>query len=102
MLIDDGRGKLIDVRQEIIDFAIQMEIVMSEKDEEKGDSWKRVDIIDLQEQKDEVDREIVDVFDYSTENPENMIDRDTSKLINLMIDQTNYNMMLWNRLKEEN
>lgn len=93
--------ELIFVRQEIVDFAIQMEKVMKDNDDEKEDSWKDMDIMDLQENKDEVNREIIEVFDCATENPENMIDRDKKKLLKYMIDQSNYNMMLWNRLKEE-
>ena len=93
MLIDDGRGKMIDVRQEIIDFAIQMEIVMSENDLEKGDSWMAMDIVELVNKKTDKDEATID------ESTSNSID--VGLFCKLLIDQSNYNMMIWNRLNKE-
>jgi len=92
MLIDDGRGKMIDVRQEIIDFAIQMEIVMSNNDLEKGDSWRTMDIVELVNMKIDKDEATID------ESISNSID--VRLFCELLIDQSNYNMMIWNRLHE--
>ena len=92
MLIDDGRGKMIDVRQEIIDFAIQMEIVMSNNDLEKGDSWRTMDIVELVNMKIDKDEATID------ESISNSID--VRLFCELLIDQSNYNMMIWNRFKE--
>jgi len=92
MLIDDGRGKMIDVRQEIIDFAIQMEIVMINNDLEKGDSWMAMDIVELVNKKSDKDEV---VFDESISN-----NIDVGLFCELLIDQSNYNMMIWNRFKE--
>ena len=92
MLISDGRGKMIDVRQEIIDFAIQMEIVMSENDLKKGDGWETMDIVELVNKKIDKDEAIID------ESTSNSID--VGLFCELLIDQSNYNMMMWNRLHE--
>ena len=92
MLIDDGRGKMIDIRQEIIDFAIQMEIAMSDNDLEKGDSWRVMDIVELVNKKSDKDEVTID------ESTSNSID--VGLFCELLIDQSNYNMMIWNRFKE--
>ena len=37
-----------EVRQEVLDFAVEMERILRKNDAEKGDSWKTIPLLDLE------------------------------------------------------
>ncbi len=87
----DDNGILFYVRKEIIDFAIEMEKVMKQNDISKKDFWKTCDLKILYKKRDDQD---VDWFGVKIESS-------SEEIINLLIDQANYNMMIFNRIKKD-
>ena len=73
-------------RKELTAFVQKMEGVLQENDAEKGDSWKEMNYVDLEDL-------LLEKFDtVVTDYSGNDIDMET------LVDLANYAMMLWNRL----
>jgi len=78
----------ISLRKEVLEFAQEMERVMSEHDYKKGDSWKRCSLDYLWERLSEEISEAVYEAENERGNPEEFID------------VANFCMMIYHRLKE--
>ncbi len=87
----DEDGILSCVRKEIINFAIEIEKMMKQNDISKKDSWKILDLKELYKKREDHDVDWFDVrIEYSNE-----------QIKEILLDQSIYNMMILNRVHEE-
>lgn len=82
-------------RQEIADFTKEMEWAMASNDEEKGDSWKKIPMSELRKG---LENKINERRDGRIDKSD-IFETDRDREMSELVDEANYNMMLYTRLE---